>query len=126
MGRKAPLLFSIRPFVADWRKWAPEGICRPLDTVVAKERPCRPTSHPQPTDGLLEGPTADDCEKGGGRMSASPLPTFRKEVQNYLRSSEHLWSVAAADHPPFTAEELQIVNYYAAEVAQMVGQLAKV
>ena len=60
-------------------------------------------------------------------MSPSPLLPFRKEVQNYLRSSEHLLAVAAAaDHPPFTTEELQIVNYYAAEVAQMVGHLAKV
>jgi hypothetical protein len=60
-------------------------------------------------------------------MSGSPLPPLRQEVQNYLRSCEHLLSVSAMPHhPPFTTDELQIVNYYAAEVAKMVGQLAKI
>jgi len=57
----------------------------------------------------------------------SPLPILRIEVQNYLRSCEHLLSVPAAPHnPPFTTDELRIVNYYVAEVAKMVGQLTKV
>ena len=29
--------FSIRLFVADGKKSAPEGTCRPLDMIVAKE-----------------------------------------------------------------------------------------
>jgi len=60
-------------------------------------------------------------------MSDSPLPTYRKEVQNYFRSCEHLLSVPAAPHnPPLSTDELQIVKYYVAEVARMVGHLAKV
>jgi hypothetical protein len=76
----------------------------------------------------LEGPTADFDEKGGGTMPGGPaFPSLRQEVQNYLRSCEHLLSVPAASHnnPSFTSDELQIVNYYAAEVAKMVGQQAK-
>lgn len=60
-------------------------------------------------------------------MSESPLPHFRKEVQNYLRSCEHLISVPAApQNPPFTPDELQIMEYYAAEVVKMLGQVTKV
>lgn len=75
----------------------------------------------------MEDPTADTDEKGGCPMSESALPRFRHEVQNYLRSCEHLLSVPAAPHnPPFTPDELHIINYYAAEIAKMVGQLEKV
>ena len=53
-----------------------------------------------------------------------PFLSLRQEVQNYLRSCEHLLSVPAASHDPqFTEDELQIVNYYAAEVAKMANQL---
>ena len=80
-----------------------------------------------PTASLLVGPTADICEKGGGPMSESLHPYFCKEVQTYLRSCEHLLSIAVASpNPPFSPDELQIVNYYAAEMAKMVDQLAKV
>jgi hypothetical protein len=59
-------------------------------------------------------------------MSEFPLPHFRKEVQNYLRSCEHLISVPAAPHnPPFTPAELQIMEYDAAEVVKMLGQVTK-
>jgi hypothetical protein len=59
-------------------------------------------------------------------MPDSPFPSLRPEIQNYLRSCEHLLSIPAASHnPPFSADELQIMNYYAAEVAKMVGQLAE-
>ena len=75
----------------------------------------------------MEGPTADFDEKGGGTMpGATSFISLRQEVQDYLRSCEHLLSVPAASHnPPFTSDELQIVNYYAAEVAKMVGQQAE-
>lgn len=57
----------------------------------------------------------------------SSFPSFRPEVQDYLRSCEHLLSVPVAPHnPPFTEEELLVVNYYAAEVTKMLGQLAEV
>ena len=60
-------------------------------------------------------------------MPGAVFPSLRSEVQNYLRSCEHLLSVPAApNNPPFTSDELQIVNYYAAEVAKMVGQQAEV
>ena len=93
------------------------------------------TFHPTIADGLLEGPTADFDEKGGGSMpeSLSPISQFqflpfREEVQTYLRSCEHLLSVPAVphNHPPFSPDELEIMNYYAAEVAKMVGRLAEV
>ena len=60
-------------------------------------------------------------------MSESSLPPLRQEVQNYLRSCEHLLAVPVTPHnPPFTTDELKIVNYYVGEVAKMVGQLAKI
>jgi hypothetical protein len=59
-------------------------------------------------------------------MSDVGMPPLRKEVQNYLRSCEHLLSIAATPtNPSFTREELQIMNYYVGELARMVGQLAK-
>jgi hypothetical protein len=59
-------------------------------------------------------------------MPDSPFPSLRQEIQNYLRSCEHLLSIPAASHnPPFTSEELQIMNYYGAEMAKMVGHIAK-
>ena len=60
-------------------------------------------------------------------MSELPLPPLRQEVRNYLRACEHLLSVPAVPHnPQFSPEELQIMNYYAAEVAHLVGRLAEV
>ena len=58
-------------------------------------------------------------------MSESPLC---KEVQDYLRSCEHLLSIGAntLNPPPFSTNELEVVNYYTGELAKMVGQLAKV
>ena len=59
-------------------------------------------------------------------MPGSSVPPLRQEIQNYLRSCEHLLSVlAASPNPPFTSEELRIMDYYAAEVAKMVGRLAE-
>jgi hypothetical protein len=60
-------------------------------------------------------------------MPGCSVPPLRQEVQNYLRSCEHLLSVPAATHnPPFSPEELRIMDYYAAEVTKLVSQLAKV
>jgi hypothetical protein len=71
--------------------------------------------------------TADTVTKGGCPMSESPLPTLRKEVEDYLRSCEHLISVPVASHqPPFSPDELAMLKYYAAEVVKMLGQLTKV
>ena len=59
-------------------------------------------------------------------MSDSLLPPLRPEVQNFLRSCEHLLSVPAVPHnPPFSPNELLMMNHYAAEVTKMVGELAK-
>jgi hypothetical protein len=59
-------------------------------------------------------------------MPGCPLPPLRPEVQSFLSSCENLLSAGVAPHnAPFSSDELQIVNYYAAEVAKMVGQLAK-
>ena len=50
-----------------------------------------------------------------------------KEVEDYLRSCEHLISVPVASHqPPFSPDELAMLKYYAAEVVKMLGQLTKV
>jgi len=63
-------------------------------------------------DGLLKGPTADKCEKGGRPMANSPFPAFRKEVQDYLRSCEHLISaVISPNSPVLSKEELEMVEY---------------
>lgn len=60
-------------------------------------------------------------------MSEASFPSLRREVHDYLRSCEHLLSVTVAPHnPPFSPDKLQIVNYYVAEVANPIGQLAKV
>jgi hypothetical protein len=54
-------------------------------------------------------------------------PPVRKEVEEYLLSCEYLLSPAVAPHsPPFTPEELAIVNYYSGEIAKLADQLAKI
>lgn len=60
-------------------------------------------------------------------MSESHTSPLRKEVQDHLRSCEHLLSMGANTHnpPQFSANELAIVNYYSGELAKIVGQLAK-
>jgi hypothetical protein len=52
-------------------------------------------------------------------MSDNPLLTYRREVQDYLRSCEHLLA-AAASLPSFSEEELSMVRYYAAEVQKIL------
>ena len=82
------------------------------------------TSHPTPdttADGLLEGPTAVSCEKGGRPMSVSPLPSVRKEVQDYLNSCEHLLAATTRPTTPrFSKHELELLEYYASEIAEKI------
>ncbi len=93
--------------------------CRhPLDTLhaCAHTPPCTPRH--TTADGLLEGPTADSCEKGGRYMPYNPRFTYRKEVQDYLRSCEHLL-VAATSPLPFTEDEVAMIGAYVAEVQKI-------
>ena len=58
-------------------------------------------------------------------MSVPPM-SYRKEVQEYLRSCEHLIAAALQlNHPPFSPEELEMVEYYAVEIAKMHAVLSK-
>jgi hypothetical protein len=53
-------------------------------------------------------------------MAYSRLLFARKEIQDYLRSCEHLLSAAVmADDVPFSAEEEEIVEYYAIELLKL-------
>ena len=52
-------------------------------------------------DGLLEGPTAVTCEKGGPPMADSPHKSVRNQIRDHLRASERLLS---AKEPNSTAE----------------------
>jgi hypothetical protein len=72
-----------------------------------------------PADGLLEGPTADTCEKGGRFMSNSPFFPYREEVERYLRSCEDL--LAAATTSPFSKEERAMMGYYVAEIQNLLA-----
>ena len=59
-------------------------------------------------------------------MPDSPFLTLRQGVRNYLRSCDHLLSVPAAPHNPLLSiDELLIIDYCMAEVAMIVGHLAK-
>jgi hypothetical protein len=59
-------------------------------------------------------------------MSKSPVLRFRKEVVTYLQSSEHLISVLTLPHnPPFSPDEMELVKYYATEVAKMLDETEK-
>jgi hypothetical protein len=52
-------------------------------------------------------------------MSDNLILAYRKEVQEYLRSCEHLLA-AATSFPPLSEEELPMVQYYAAEVQKIL------
>jgi hypothetical protein len=57
-------------------------------------------------------------------MSEPVIPPYRTEVQNYLLSCENLLFIGANTYkPPFSADELDIVKYYAGELAKMVSKL---
>ena len=53
-------------------------------------------------------------------MSVIPILTYRRKIQYYLRSSEHLLA-AANSLPRFTEEELLMVGYYAAEIQKTLA-----
>jgi hypothetical protein len=54
-------------------------------------------------------------------MSHSPLPSIRKEVQDYVNSCEHLLAAATMPTTPsFSKQELELLDYYAAEIAERV------
>jgi hypothetical protein len=52
-------------------------------------------------------------------MSSSPLP-IRQDLRDFFRDCERvLATVHAPDHAPFSHDELQMICYYANEVATM-------
>ena len=53
-------------------------------------------------------------------MLDNPVFAYRREVQDYLRSCEHLLA-AAATSAPFTQEEMAMIGYYAAEVQKILA-----
>jgi hypothetical protein len=55
-------------------------------------------------------------------MSEAPFSAFRKEVQRYLRSCEHL---VAATLPPFSQDELTIMKFYVAEIEKILAASTK-
>ena len=52
-------------------------------------------------------------------MSDNPILKYRHEVQEYLRSSEHLL-VAATETPSLTEEELAMIGYYVAQIQKIL------
>src|SRR5215831_12779708 len=54
-------------------------------------------------------------------MPSSPFLNVRTEIQEYLRCCERLLSAALMpDHPPFSEEEEQIIEYYAVELLNLI------
>jgi hypothetical protein len=53
-------------------------------------------------------------------MSFSPLPSVREEVQDYLNACEHLLAAMTPMSPHFSKEELELMEYYASEIAEKV------
>ena len=52
-------------------------------------------------------------------MSNNPILAYHREIQDYLRSCEHLIA-AATSRTPFSEEELAMVRYYAVEVQKIL------
>ncbi len=52
-------------------------------------------------------------------MSDNPILAYRREVQEYLRSCEHLL-VAATEPPSLTEEELAMIGYYVAQLQKLL------
>ena len=52
-------------------------------------------------------------------MSHRPIFDYRREVQDFLRSCEHLLA-AAASPPSFTEEELGMIGYYTAQLQKLL------
>ena len=54
-------------------------------------------------------------------MSDSPLQSVRKEVREYFSACEDLLAVAVTPKtPPFSKEELEMLEFYAAEIAEKI------
>ena len=51
--------------------------------------------------------------------SHNPVFDYRREVQDFLRSTEHLLSAATAP-PSLTEEELAMIGYYVAELQKLL------
>ena len=52
---------------------------------------------------------------------STPLPFVRKDVQDYLSACEHLLAVAVEPTTPrLSNEELKLLEYYAAEIAEKI------
>ena len=53
-------------------------------------------------------------------MSDNPVLAYHREVQQYLRSCEHLLSALATSPFSLSEEELSMVQYYAAEIQKIL------
>ena len=83
-------------------------------------RPCCAPTLDTPADGLLEGPTADFCEKGGRPMVSTAL-SFRKEVLDYLSTCDQLLAVLGTTSASrFSKEELEVLEYSVAELQKVL------
>ena len=52
---------------------------------------------------------------------STPLPFVLKDVQDYLSACEHLLAVAVEPTTPrLSNEELKLLEYYAAEIAEKI------
>jgi hypothetical protein len=93
--------------------------CRVARSFVNETQIVAPVT--QLPDGLLEGPSADSSQKGGGPMDFLSL-YFSKEIQDYLHSCENL---LAALSTPSTAsrvsmEEREMLRYSVAELQKLL------
>jgi len=51
------------------------------------------------------------------------LPSVRNEVQDYFRSCERTLAAAMALTPPFSKEEVEMIEFYAAELTSKILML---
>ena len=49
-----------------------------------------------------------------------PIPSVRNEVQEYLRSCERTLAASMALTPPFSKEEVEFIEFYAAELSSRI------
>ena len=90
-----------------------------LDTSLLKSLAYL-TTYPHNCRRPLGRPDRRLCEKGGPMSdNVNPVFDYRREVQDYLRSCEHL--LAAATTPPsLTGEELAMIGYYMAYIQKLL------
>jgi hypothetical protein len=65
-------------------------------------------------------------EEGDWSMSLSASSSLRKEVQDYIRSCEHLLSAVIMPSKPLSQDELLVVQYYTAEVIKILPTVESV